>query len=58
MHAIAPIAQEAELDRKLEQLIDKVMRGSATTQDMSLYRDLTNRRVSLMQTRFARKRGK
>jgi hypothetical protein len=51
MNAIfdVPMSEEAELDRKIEALIGKIVAGTATAEDRDLYRDLTRRRVQLMQ---------
>lgn len=44
-----PMSEEAELDRQIEALIGKIMAGGATAEDREKYRELTRRRVELMQ---------
>lgn len=50
MNAIT-MSREAELDREIELLIAKVVRGNATKTDLQKYRDLTIYRTQLMQRR-------
>lgn len=50
MNAIidVPMSEEAELDRKIEALIGKIVAEEATAEDRELYRSLTRRRAELM----------
>jgi hypothetical protein len=51
MNAIidVPMSEEAELDRKIERLIGRIVAETATEEDREMYRQLTRRRVELMQ---------
>lgn len=44
-----PMSEEAELDRRIEALIGRIMSGEANDDDREQYRRLTRRRVELMQ---------
>jgi hypothetical protein len=46
------MSQEAELVRQIEELIAKIVAGNATEEDKRQYRDLSKRRVDLMQPHF------
>lgn len=46
-----PVSEESEIDRRLEDLIGKMVSRDATSDDLEEYRRLYRRRVLLMQPR-------
>jgi hypothetical protein len=47
------ISPEAQLDRKMNELIGKIVDGSATGEDCYKYQELSVRRSSLMRAPYA-----
>lgn len=46
--AMLKVSQESEIDREIEELIQKQVAGKATDDDIRRYNDLTRRRAQLM----------
>jgi hypothetical protein len=54
--AVPPMSEEADLARRIEALIAKIVAGKASGEDLEEYRLLTKRRVDLMQPMFPSER--